>query len=77
MISDEEIELNIDDFKTQYADPLTGVVDRSKICFAAELRTAEEPLTPNTERIYVFYARDKSVGIKVMRESVCAFAALR
>ena len=69
--------MTIEDFKAAYADPLTGVVDRAKICFAADRRADDEALTENTERIYIFYARDKSVGIKVMRESVCAFAALR
>ena len=75
LISDAEIEMTIEDFKASYADPLTGVVDRAKICFAADRRADDEALTENTERIYIFYARDKSVGIKVMRECVCTSAS--
>jgi len=70
LISDAEIEMTIEDFKASYADPLTGVVDRAKICFAADRRADDEALTENTERIYIFYARDKSVGIKVMRDFI-------
>lgn len=69
-ISDQEIELSFDEFSQQYADSTSLVTDRSKLNFAAERLGEEHLIKENRDRIYIFYSRDKSVGIKVMREFV-------
>ncbi|GAA6006132.1 hypothetical protein JCM11491_002042 [Sporobolomyces phaffii] len=61
-ISDDEIKMNLDDFKQQYANG-TDALDKAKINFAA---SKEEP----GQEIYVFYADEASVGIKTMRKFI-------
>ncbi|GAA5833747.1 hypothetical protein JCM3766R1_000086 [Sporobolomyces carnicolor] len=61
-ISEDEIKMNLEDFKGQYASG-TNALDKAKINFAA---SKEEP----GQEIYVFYAEEASVGIKTMRKFI-------
>ncbi|GAA5906801.1 DNA-directed RNA polymerase core subunit RPB5 [Sporobolomyces salmoneus] len=61
-ISDDEIKMNLEDFKAQYASG-TNALDKAKINFAA---SKEEP----GQEVYVFYAEEASVGIKTMRKFI-------
>ncbi|POW15042.1 hypothetical protein PSHT_07215 [Puccinia striiformis] len=57
-VSDAEINVSLDEFKVQ--DPAS---DRTKINFAA--------VNPDTtQSIYIYYADEKSVGIKTMRKKI-------
>ncbi|KAH9440907.1 hypothetical protein MJO28_016122 [Puccinia striiformis f. sp. tritici] len=57
-VSDAEINVSLDEFKVQ--DPAS---DRTKINFAA--------VNPDTtQSIYIYYADEKSVGIKTMRKFI-------
>ncbi|MBW0511092.1 hypothetical protein O181_050807 [Austropuccinia psidii MF-1] len=60
-VSQEEIEVSLEDFKNQWQDTQNN--DRSGLNFAAQL-------PDSNERIYVFYADEKSVGIKTMRKFI-------
>ncbi|GAA5885620.1 hypothetical protein JCM16303_001486 [Sporobolomyces ruberrimus] len=60
-ISEDEIKMNLEDFKQQYASG-TNALDKSRINFAASKEEAEQ--------IYVFYAEEASVGIKTMRKFI-------
>ncbi|KAH8924234.1 putative 25 kd subunit of DNA-directed RNA polymerases I, II and III [Atractiella rhizophila] len=62
-MSEEEITIDLDAFRAQHAS--TGNIDRSTLNFFARI---EEPEKEDYgEQIYVFFAEDRSVGIKTMR----------
>ncbi|GAA5826628.1 hypothetical protein JCM5353_004994 [Sporobolomyces roseus] len=62
LISDEEIKMNLEEFKQQYANG-TNALDKAKINFAASKEEAGQ-------EIYVFYSEEASVGIKTMRKFI-------
>ncbi|GAA5856806.1 hypothetical protein JCM9279_002022 [Rhodotorula babjevae] len=62
-ISEDEIKMSLDDFKTQYAAG-SNAIDKAKINFSASKPDAAG------ESIYVFYSEEASVGIKTMRKFI-------
>lgn len=57
-MSDDEINVTLDDFRSQVASG--GAIDRRALHFPAE-----HALDPS-QRIFVFFAEEKSVGVKTM-----------
>lgn len=57
-MSDDEINVGLDDFRSQVASG--GAIDRRALHFPAE--HASDP----SQRIFVFFAEEKSVGVKTM-----------
>ncbi|PWN22341.1 putative 25 kd subunit of DNA-directed RNA polymerases I, II and III [Microstroma glucosiphilum] len=62
LVADHEIEVSLDDFKAEFA--ANGTVDRQKLNFFTHLKDNEE------EKILVYYALEKNVGIKGMRSFI-------
>ena len=54
--------MSLDDFRAEFAP--NGTVDRSKLNFFTYLRDNEE------EKILIYYAEEKNVGIKGMRSFI-------
>lgn len=62
LVADHEIEVSLDDFKADFA--ANGTVDRQKLNFFTHLKDNED------EKILVYYALEKNVGIKGMRSFI-------
>lgn len=54
--------MSLDDFRTEFAP--NGAVDRTKLNFFTHLKDNEE------EKILIYYAEEKNVGIKGMRQFI-------
>lgn len=62
LVAEHEINMSLDEFKAEFAP--SGNVDRQKLNFFTNLRDDED------EKILVYYAEEKSVGIKGMRSFI-------
>ncbi|CAO1637978.1 unnamed protein product [Parajaminaea phylloscopi] len=62
LVAQHEIDMSLDDFKSEFAP--NGSIDRSKLNFFTHL--ADNP----EEKILIYYAEDKNVGIKAMRSFI-------
>ncbi|CAO1614520.1 unnamed protein product [Sympodiomycopsis kandeliae] len=59
LVADHEINMSLDEFKATFAS--SGAVDRQKLNFFTNLKDDED------EKILIYYAEEKNVGIKGMR----------
>ncbi|KAF1816386.1 RPB5 subunit of DNA-directed RNA polymerase [Eremomyces bilateralis CBS 781.70] len=77
-VTDEEIEISLDDFRAQYGDPL-GFADRGRMRFhlkpSAEMLQLYMPppkkdqqVEPQIGNVYVEFNNDENLGIKQMRQ---------
>ncbi|VDC05327.1 unnamed protein product [Peniophora sp. CBMAI 1063] len=64
-VSDDEINMSLDDFRNTYASQ-TGSIDRSQLNFFTNMHNNP------TNQIFVYFTEEKSVGVKTMRKLVTA-----
>ncbi|CAO1633259.1 unnamed protein product [Jaminaea pallidilutea] len=62
VVASHEIDLSLEDFKAEFA--ASGTVERKKLNFFTHLES------DSSEKILVYYAEEKNVGIKAMRQFI-------
>ncbi|TFK40240.1 RNA polymerase [Crucibulum laeve] len=62
LVSDDEIHMDLAQFKVQYLANSSGIVDRNQLNFYTNSRTNP------SDHIFVFFSEEKSVGVKTMRK---------
>ncbi|KAH3673540.1 hypothetical protein WICMUC_003647 [Wickerhamomyces mucosus] len=68
-ITQEEIDISLEEFRSKYLDPL-GKVSRRLMCFQANPDSAFDEKFPNRGPLWVEFCEEASVGIKTMKSFI-------